>query len=243
MYNDISFTEGTFYLMELTTLITEIRYTKVPNTFQNKEALLSSIAEKEVRFPSPNVEEKLVLSDNGKNIRLLIGKSRTSFEINQPKTPESAKNTCLGYFDRAQKNLKWENLVRIGVRSFWIKETKLSLEELIEKVKKTFYKTNTIMGNAVDVAVDFTLKEEQDKINFNLGPMSKEQLIAQFLPPATFDVSKIPEVFSFVNYDLYTLGSLHYSKELLENYVTRGLEKSRNTAELAFKILEGDNNG
>lgn len=224
-------------VMKLVKLIVEIRYDKIPKSLDFRRRLFKLITNQEFPKERGVPSESFGVISKNKKVHVLIGPLKSGVDINQPDTLTRAVQECTGFFRTVGKEVSWEELKRIGVRSMWVHPVSITLDELKERFRQSFYKDIPLVTEAEDVAVCLTLKDSNKRINFNAGPMEKAQLISQFLPPAPIDETKIPATFAFIDYDYYKVGNISYSVNYIQNFIDSAVKKGKIKAEETIKIL------
>lgn len=92
-------------------------------------------------------------------------------------------------------------LVRLGMRSYWIQESKLDFKALVAAYKQIIYKPNGFIEESIDVSASFVLKDGEYTATIAFGPMELSQLKGMFI----FEPDRLPRVVSFLEIDYYLL--------------------------------------
>lgn len=224
--------------MKLIKLIVSVQYKQVPKGLDYRSKLIDLFIDKKSQKP-PSFTEVFRTRVKDKKMFFIVSANKAGVEINQPSNEEAAVNECFSFFKKVNNLTQWESVDRIGVRSMWVEPWDLELNKLVDIYKTKIYKDTSLLKNADDVGAFLTLSDDLRKINFQTGPMGKKQLVNAFLPPAPFDETNLPEVFSFVDYDYYISGNTEYSNLTMEKFIKHAVEMGKTKSNETIKILKG----
>jgi hypothetical protein len=126
--------------------------------------------------------------------------------------------------------LQIRKIERIGLRIIQITERK-HFKLLVTKIRQQIYKFSdddwSILGGPPeDVGMPLTLNIGEDKVNFQFGPMKKEQLVGYFESNDVKD--KLPSVALFFDIDLYRNNPevpFETQQQVLSDFLGRGGEQ------------------
>jgi len=170
-----------------------------------------------------------------KKIMVFAEPRRFALNIEENMTLDQLKGFINDMAGKINNHLQWGQMQRIGIRTFWIKEVS-DFDTLVTTSKGILFKENSLLNEATDVALPLTLINGSEKINYNFGPMKKEQLIQQ---PLNFkDVNNIPDVFAFIDTDYYGVLDRNFSKNYFRDFMNRAFEVSEKKVDDTLSILK-----
>lgn len=219
--------------MELKQVIVELRNGEMLRLFRPYAELYHSITGKEL----PEKEQVLPgfeLNIQDKQMRVVVDPRRIAVVFGQVPNAGYCVDNSLGVFRKVSELVKVPPLVRLGVRSTWIRESKVSFEDLVSAHRRVVYTSNTLSDTAVDIGASFVLADGTRRATVAFGPMKLTQLRTFFL----FTPSDLPEVVTFADVDYFEeLDKVDATAAMLRDFVRRGLEYAGERAEELTKIL------
>ena len=129
--------------------------------------------------------------------------------------------------------LQWEEITRIGVRTISAKEVSISFNSLCGKFKNYFFQDNEFINQAKDVGIPLVFKDGDSKINFNFGPMEKDQLKTLL----EFQHDTLPSKFAYIDIDYYSESKAIYSNEMFDGFLDKALIFAKNNSEESVTFL------
>ncbi|MCL0053240.1 hypothetical protein M1M86_02005 [Dehalococcoidales bacterium] len=139
-----------------------------------------------------------------------------------------------GVFRKISDLITLPPLVRLGVRSYWIQESKLEFKELVSAYKQIIYKPSSIVEESIDVGASFILKDGKYRAYVSFGPMEQSQLKTMFV----FEPPKLPQVVSFLDVDYYLLmEKAEVTERMLRDFVNTGLNYASEQRRRLMSIL------
>lgn len=227
--------------MRLIKAIAEVRYKDIPpgDDFNKKlQTFVKTISTSPFPITNLNSTSAVQLGDaNTKTIKL-ISPNKSGIDKFFPESEEEAVTTLVNFLRQVNEVVSIRSITRIGVRGLWIKETSMSMATLVNTYKKKFFKENQLVSSAVDVAISFTIKDERSLVNFNSGPVLKQQLIDLFFNPNPTTNIDIPEKLVLVDYDNFLSKSQNFNTQMIKEFTNNALTKGRQAAEDIANILE-----
>ena len=160
---------------------------------------------------------------------------RFALNIEENMTADQLKGFINDMANKINNYLQWGQMQRIGVRTFWTKEVS-DFDKLVATSKDILFKENSLLNEATDVALPLTLVNGNEKINYNFGPMKKEQLIQQFLNFK--NAENVPDVFAFIDTDYYGILDRNFSKNHFREFLNRAFEVSEKKVNETVSILK-----
>lgn len=215
--------------------ITEIRYKDPAQQFTFISGIIRAVGG---TSPSPNQllfggSVQIRLKD--KKIMVFAEPRRFALNVEENMTTDQLKSFINDMAGKINNHLQWGQMQRIGIRTFWAKEVN-DFDKLIATSKEILFKENSLLNKATDVAFPLTLVNGDEKINYNFGPMKKEQLIQQFLNFK--DAENVPDAFAFIDTDYYGVFDRNFSKNYFREFLNRALEVSEEKVNETLSILK-----
>lgn len=135
-----------------------------------------------------------------RNISVFASTFKMGINIEEGITFEEIRGLTDSYFKKMNKLFDWQSVARIGVRTYWAKEYSESFDYLVKTLKSKLFQETTFINSAVDVALPLTLTNNDRKINFNVGPINREQLLRQYFE---FKNAKVPSTSILIDLDYF----------------------------------------
>ena len=170
-----------------------------------------------------------------KRVMVFAEPRRFALNIEDNMTTDQLKNFINDMAMKVNNHLQWGQMQRIGIRTFWVKEVN-DLDKLVSTSKDILFKENSLLDEAIDVALPLTLVNGDEKINYNFGPMKKQQLVQQFLNFK--DAENIPDYFAFIDTDYYGVLDRNFSKNYFREFLNRAFEVSEKKVNETISILK-----
>lgn len=235
--------------MKLFKLIVELRYPQQkPDIFNFRERIISAVGKGNKQIP-PNISDGFQFLIKEKLIKVIVESSRVGADMilpdNVPHPDRYAYDNMAKLYKQLNSILEIQKVERVGVRGVWIKKVNIDMEDLVQRFKERFYKENKIVASAKDIALVFTLQDEERLINYNAGPMSKEQLAIMINQESRqYGNDRIDVVNSsgiFFDYDYYLAKTTRFDLNFLIKFMDKALKKSKEAFSETLNILEGKN--
>lgn len=227
-------------------LIVEIRYPQnKPDIFSFREKIIAKVAvDKNLKLP--NVNEGFEFRVKGKLMKVVIADNRFAIDMvvpnSIPNAMQYAQDNIIKVYKQVNSELRIEQIDRIGVRSIWHQEFDKPIEKLIQKFKANFFKENELVKESIDIALAFTLKENDRKINYNAGPMDINQfsqIINNNLKMYGSDKDEqVENPGVFMDYDYYLNTNHKYNDNFMVEFVKKGVNESEKKFIQTLKLLE-----
>jgi hypothetical protein len=217
--------------------IIEIRYKEQSRQLDFVNGIIKAVGGTPVPANKISLNQTFNIQPKDKNMTIIVEPQRLVLNTEEEfSNIEQQNNSILKITDKLNDYLQWGDVYRIGIRTFWIKEVS-SFSTLLSKIKEVFFKENSLLEQCIDVAIPLTFNAgSTDKVNFNFGPMKKEQIFQQYLQFK--DNKKIPENFAFVDIDYYRLPtSTKYSKKYFLNLLNQAMGEGQKKSEELFQLL------
>ena len=205
--------------MNLLQVIVELRHSIPLKLFSPYEELYRSLTDKEL----PEKQSLLPgfeLTISEKRMRIVVDPRRTAIVLGDVPNIGYCVDNVMTVFRKLSELVKPPPLLRIGERSYWVKESKLNFSELVSVYKKKIYKPINIAKESIDVGASFILASGEYKANLAFGPMELPQLEPLF----TFKPPKLPKVAMFLDVDYYlNMEQKEITEGMLREFVNSGL--------------------
>ncbi len=224
--------------MKLVKVICELRYSSQMSLLKAHEDLYETfMGEKPkdvdrwltpgVKFDREQAKESLVAAPE-----------RTAFEIHEPASPGHAAEKILQRFESVAHLFGVPDVLRWGLRTFWIEPSEGSLDDLSTIFKGKVFGGFELAKEASDIACVFDFKShvESERVHLQAGPMWPEQLREQYVRWASAD---LPQAFIFIDVDYSTSDPKSYSRLTLGKFAKKGLEAGKTYARKFVESVAG----
>lgn len=216
-------------------IITEIRYKDPAQQFTFVNGIIRAVG------GTPPQSNQLLFGGSvqirlkDKKVMVFAEPRRFALNIEDDMTIDQLKIFINDIAVKINNHLQWGQMQRIGIRTFWAKEVG-DFDKLVVTSKDILFKQNSLVDEATDVALPLTLINGNEKINYNFGPMKKEQLVQQFLNFK--DATNIPNVFAFIDTDYYGILDRNFSKNYFRDFLNRAFDISEKKVNETISILK-----
>ena len=220
--------------MDLLQVIVELRHSMPLKLFTPYEDLFRSLTgkelpEKELALPGfqLNIAEK--------QMRIVVDPRRTAIVLGDVPNIGYCVDNVMAVFRKISELAKLPPLSRLGERSYWIEESKISFDELVSTYKKLVYKPINIIGESIDVGASFILASGEYKANIAFRPMELPQLESML----TFKPPKLPKVATFLDVDYYLgIEQKEITERILHDFVSSGLNYASEQSKRLMSLFE-----
>ncbi len=222
--------------MNLINLIIELRYKNTPESFDFKRKLFQVINDDKMPTNIPPFKEGLSIDIKKKKMKVIIESNRTAVGIELIENINNTTDFVKKFFCKINKEINWNKIDRIGVKTIWAHTTTKPLNKLIAKFKNKFYSNNDLISESEDIALCLTLedKDNNSKINYNSGIIEKNELINRYF---NFKDITVPKRCVLVDIDYYKMEEFSYSDETLSSFLDKALNFGEGKANKTIKIL------
>ena len=167
-----------------------------------------------------------------KRTSIYIQASRFAINIEDNITLSESIKTILDLSRKITLQAHWGNMARIGFRTMWAYEVS-SFEELVAISKNALFKDTELISSATDVAMPLTLTHQHAKINYNYGPMKREEL-----PMFGFEFPlEYPDCFAFIDVDYFREVNQPLSDKYLKEFLRKASPFINSTVQSTIKSL------
>lgn len=220
--------------MNLLQVIVELRHSMPLKLFSPYEELYRSLTGKEL----PEKQSLLPgfeLTVSEKRMRIIVDPRRTAIVLGEVPNIGYCVDNVMTVFKKISELVKLPPLLRLGEKSYWIKESKFSFDELVSTYKKLVYKPINISEGSIDVGVSFVLASGECKANIAFGPMELPQLESMFV----FKPPKLPKVATFLDIDYYlNMEQKEITQRMLHDFVSSGLNYASEQGKKLMSLFE-----
>jgi hypothetical protein len=222
--------------MNLLQIVVELRHRTPLKLFRPYEELFRSLTGKELsekETPLPGFE----LTVSEKRMRIIVDPRRTAIVLGDVPNIGYCTDNVMAVFRKISDLVKLPPLSRLGEKSYWVEESKLSFHELVSIYKDKIYKPTDIMRESIDIGVDFILASGECRAEISFGPMELTQLESMFV----FKPPKLPKVATFLDVDYYLkIEQKELTEGILRDFVISGLNYAQEqSAKLMGLLKEG----
>lgn len=223
--------------MDLIKFFVELRYSQSHKLFRVYEELYTSFTGKETPEKEPIVLPGFGLHIRDRKMRVLVHPERSVVDLEYVPNPGYCVDTVLQGFRRINEVAPLPPLTRLGARSYWMKPSTISFEQLVSKYKEKLFKSTFLVENSTDIGVSFIFNHEGYKVNLNFGPMEMAQLRDMLFSKP----DDLPAVLTFLDVDYYSLRGegLEFSEKELRDFVRRALDFAKEQSEQVEAALVG----
>jgi len=219
--------------MDLLQVIIELRHSEALKLFRPYEELYRSLTGKELpekETPLPGFQ----LNISEKRMQVVVDPRHTAIVLGNVPNIGYCVDNIMAVFRKIGDLVKVPPLARLGIKSYWIQESKVSFSELVSTYKRIIYKPSDIVEQAIDVGVSFILKDGKYAANVAFGPMEQAQLKTMLV----FEPARLPEVVSFLDVDYYLLMErTEVTEKILREFVNAGLNYASEQSQRLMSIL------
>jgi hypothetical protein len=213
--------------------IVEVRFKPDPQIIDIKGEVINSILNNSTLFNNWNITGNTIALGSTKNnsLKIILNHAKWGLEIISSSDDEDFINITTEVIRSTWNHYKYDNIMRLGVRSSFILKCDNSFESLLKQItsKVSILDTEKISSSLTDVAYTYNFAEDNKKINISFGPMQKTQSIDNF--PET---EKIPEVGIYIDIDVFM--DTFEKKFKQSEYITT-IKDSVNIAKEKMKII------
>lgn len=229
--------------MKLFKIIFEVRYPQnKPEIFNFREKIFSKIASGNQKLPDLQDGFEFLLKD--RHIKVVVDSKRFGMDIafnnSIPNPVQYGQNNIIKIIQLINSELSVKNVERIGIRTNWLQEVDISINELVNKFKDAFFKENEIIKSSKDVAIVLTLEDGRAQINYTAGPMDDKQalgILNSNLEQVGFSKVEKVKTSVFVDYDYFIDQKTEFSEDFYKNFVHRGIEESEKIVGKTCRLL------
>lgn len=221
--------------MNLKQVIVELRHAEPLKIFKPYEEIYNYLTGKQLP-DKPTSLPGFELNVAEKKMRIVVEPKRTAIVLGDPPNRGYCIDNTLGVIKKISELTEIPELIRLGIRGFWIQESKTPFKELVSAFKERVYKPSEIVEEAVDFGTSFTLDAGNEyKAQVNFGPMELSQLKTMF----SFELSNLPEIVAFLDLDYYIAKkkAFKYSATDLRAFIEQGLDYTDKFGERLVRIL------
>lgn len=216
--------------MELLKTIVELRYKDPASQFTFIDGIIQAVGGMPPTNPKTVLGGSLQIRLKGRKAFVLVEPQRFGLNFEE----EVSQDELIKLTNEVNSYMHWNDVSRMAVRTFWIKEVQ-SFDELTRKSKEVFFKQNSLLEVAIDIAFPLTFQHGESKVNYNYGPMKKEEAIRQWLNFP--DQEDLPAYFAFVDVDYFSFPDRIFSRKHFSEFLDTALEFGKEKAELTYSLL------
>lgn len=182
----------------------EIRYPPSPEFFDRRGRIIAQTRDERLTKWSM-VRNRVDLHDEHKTMRAFSSYRNSGMVMEAPPNMGFFCQRARNFLRFVLEELRISTLTRIGVRIFLLLPA-TDFDGLVASLRDNLYALSSdqwgnLGGKAVDVGFPLTLQLGDNRANFMMGPMEREQLESHF-DSATVK-EKLPDVATFVDFDVY----------------------------------------
>lgn len=220
--------------MNLQQVTVELRNAEPMKLFQPHMELYHLLTGKEL----PEKEAMLPgfqLNVRDKHMIIIVDPGKTAITLGEAPNIGYCIDNTLGVFKKISEVVKLPPILRLGIRSFWIEESKATFLELLSSQKQLLFKPVGVVSEAIDIAASFVLSDDDYKATIQFGPMERNQLQSNLRFPPLI----LPEVVTFIDIDYFkVMEKGEATASFLRDFVKRGLEYASKWSQELANILQ-----
>ncbi len=215
--------------MDLIKFFVELRYSESHKLFRVYEQLYTSLAGKSTPEKQPIVLPGFGLHVQERKMRVLVDPERSVVDLEYVPNTGYCLDTVVQGFRRINELAPLPPLARLGARSWWIKPSPITFEQLVSKYKEKLFKSSFLSENSVDIGVSFILKHQECKANINFGPMEMAQIRDMLFSKP----ENMPPVLTFLDIDYYlvTRKGSEFSEKEVRDFTKNALDFAKQQSE------------
>jgi len=219
--------------MDLLQVIVQLQHSQLLRLFRPYEELYRSLTEKEL----PDKEAVLPgfqLNISEKRMQVVVESRHTAIVLEHVPNIGYCIDNIVGVFRKISDLVEMPPLARLGMRSYWIQESKRDFKALVSTYKELIYRPIAIVEESIDVGASFILEDGKYAARISFGPMEFSQLETRF----AFKLAKSPKVVSFLDIDYYLMmEQTEVTERMLRDFVNAGLNNASEHSRRLMSIL------
>jgi len=219
--------------MDLLQVIVELRHSQPLRLFRPYEELYRSLTEKEL----PEKEAALPgfqLNISEKRMQIVVDPWHTAIVLEDVPNIGYCVDNIIGVFRKISDLVKLPPLLRLGIKSYWVQESKLDFKALVSTYKQLIYRPSAIVEESIDVGASFVLKDGKYTARVTFGPMELSQLETMFVSK----LAKLPKVVSFLDVDYWlVMEQTEVTGRMLRDFINAGLNNASEQSRRLMSIL------
>src|SRR3989304_488665 len=130
--------------MDLSQVIIELRYSEALKLFRPYEELYRSLTGKELLAKETTLPG-FQLNIAEKQMQVIVNPVHTAIVLADVPNIGYCVDNIMAVSRKINELVKLPPLVRLGIRSYWIQESKVGFQELVSTYKRVIYKPNDIV--------------------------------------------------------------------------------------------------
>jgi len=224
-------------------IIWEIRYPAAATLFDSRGKIATEWQWKDDLSEWRISNNQVVIHNKSNTTFLNVGLGNIVFVSELPASFKHFSDFAVRFSTWTLKTLQVKKLTRIGLRIIQISEHK-HFKLLVNKMKQRLIKLSDedwdiLGGSPEDIAMPLTLCLGENRVNFQIGPMKKEQLLAYF--ESNEAKEGLPSVVLFLDIDLYRNDpDLPIdSQEMISDFIKKGGDQVINMSKLFVERFGG----
>jgi len=224
--------------MNLLQVIVELRHSKPLKLFTPYEDLYRLLTGKELPGGQPGGQALLPgfeLTISEKRMRIVVDPRHTAIVLGDVPNKGYCVDNVMTVFRKISELVTLPLLSRLGVRSFWVEESRLNFNDLVTSYKTKIYQPIYIAEESIDVGASFVLASGEYRANISFGPVELPQLesLLVFKPP------ELPKVATFVDVDYFIEKEQEeITDRMLRDFVNSGLDYAIEQSNKMGNLLE-----
>ncbi len=213
-------------------IICQIRYPPSPLLVDNRGKIAAKWRHGKFDLTDWKIDfiNSVIIYNKFQTTLLTAAIENSSVVMERPQSVENFQDLAPKFLLDTLTTLDVRKINRIGLRIIQLLERN-NFGKLVANMRQKLYSLQNndwdiLGGNPVDVGLPLTLSLKENKANFNIEPIRKEQLLKLFESQATKKV--LPDISLSVDFDLYktspNLSPNDYKKFLLD-FITSGTKE------------------
>jgi hypothetical protein len=184
--------------MRLIKAILEARYTQIPDGISDVAKLYQAVKGDAADESNPAFIANFIDKDNKSAV--VVASSFTNLSV-EGDNAEQVLGKIASLFENLSKTIKYKTADRLALRTSYVQPFQGEFDSLVQSYKELYFTDNQLAKDAIDVGIVLTTKFKDYHINYNAGPMKKDDVKERQI--INFECDELPEVYKYVDLDFY----------------------------------------
>lgn len=157
------------------------------------------------------------------------------FQVEEVMKVKDFKKSALNIIEVCYSFLKFD-VDSVFLDNLWVKKVD-DFDVLVSKIKNKFFKNNSLIQGAADVAVPLTFYDGDNRIDFLFGPMRRDEFLARFASDKR-SKKEVPDFMAVISTRYVYSENFSYSVTSLDKFIRSSIEYNKLKVESTLDILD-----